>query len=459
MSVEEVEVPPPKPASRPDGAGIWRRLQLFRQDLFSSQPDRLYDAWMAETRTPLYASYLINQPDLAREVLTERPGDFDKTGIIGAALRPLLGNSVFLTNGAVWARQRRIVEAAFEGGRLRSAFPAIQAAAEASAARLAVEAGGGPVEVGAETAHFAADVIFRTLFSVPIEDDRAARVYAAFQAYQRAQPLANLADLLRAPSWIPRWRSRTVRGAARTIRQALVDAVAERQRVLDQGAAPDDLATKLMTTPDPVSGAHLSPAEVVDQIATFFLAGHETSASSLAWTLYLLATHPGAQAQVAEEAQSFAAEPSFGALRRLAFTRDVVREALRLYPPVPVIMRDARRPEHFRRRAVRAGSMIMVAPWYMHRHRRLWRDPDAFDPHRWSEQSSQATAKGAYLPFSAGPRVCPGASFAMLEATLALAVLLARFELAPVKGRRPRPVAHLTVRAADGIWLTLRPRS
>ena len=157
---------PPKPPSRPDRVSLWRYMRLFRDDILSAQPARLYRAWMAEFRTPFFRSYLMNQPELVRTVLKDRPMDFPKSDRISEGLRPLLGNSVFLTNGAQWERQRRIIDPAFEGGRLRESFPAMWAASEAAATRLPE----GVTEIEAQTSHAAADVIFRTLFSLPIED-------------------------------------------------------------------------------------------------------------------------------------------------------------------------------------------------------------------------------------------------------------------------------------------------
>ncbi|HEU0221487.1 MAG TPA: cytochrome P450, partial [Paracoccaceae bacterium] len=140
---------PPKPRSRPEGAGILTRLRLFREDMFASQPDRLYGAWMAAMRTPFRDSFLVNEPGLVREVLTGRPGDFPKAEIIGRALSALLGRSVFVTNGAEWQRQRRLIDPAFEGGRLRDTFPGMLAASEAAVARL-LPTTGAPVEIEAE---------------------------------------------------------------------------------------------------------------------------------------------------------------------------------------------------------------------------------------------------------------------------------------------------------------------
>ncbi|MFN3281577.1 MAG: cytochrome P450 [Tabrizicola sp.] len=439
---------PPKPEPRPDRVSLWGHLRAFRRDILSSQPARLYRAWMAEFRTPFFESYLCNDPALVRRVLDERPQDFPKSDRVTEGLRPLLGRSVFVTNGEEWLRQRRIIDPAFEGGRLREVFPAILAAAEAAVARM----GEGEVEIELAASHAAADVIFRTLFSIPIEDRVAQAVFHAFRAYQRSAPILNLGAFLRLPTWVPRLHRGATRRSAREIRGLIAGLTAERAAAIAAGTAPQDLATRIMTTPDPTTGRPFGTAEMVDQVAIFFLAGHETSASALGWALYLLATHPEVQERVAAEAESL--RPEFGTLAGLRLTRDVFREALRLYPPVPMLVRETLHAEEFRGRRVRRGAQVVISPWHLHRHERLWDRPDAFDPDRWAGE----VPKGGYLPFSRGARVCPGAGFAMLEGTLILAHLVRAFRFEALPDRVPVPVAHLTVRARDGIWLRVSRR-
>ncbi len=445
---------PPKPVPRADRVSLWRHLRLFRADILSAQPARLYRAWMAEFRTPFFRSYLCNDPALVRLVLNDRPRDFPKSDRIGEGLRPLLGRSVFVTNGETWERQRRIIDPAFEGGRLRDTFPAMLAAARAAAARLPA----GVVEIEAQASHAAADVIFRTLFSIPIEHAVAQEVFREFRDHQRTQPILNLGAFVPLPSWVPRFHRARTKATAARIRALIAGLCEARARDIASGTAPDDLATKIMTTPDPLTGERFATAEMVDQVAIFFLAGHETSASALAWALYLLATHPQAQERVAEEALAWPEAPSFSDLSKLRFTRDVFRETLRLYPPVPMMVRQNLRREVLRDRPVAPGAQIVLSPWHLHRHERLWDNPDAFDPDRWQTDAARASAREAYMPFSAGPRVCTGAGFAMAEGVVLLAALLRRHRLAPLPGEVPVPVAHLTVRARDGMRLAVTPR-
>ncbi len=447
---------PPKPTPRPDKVSLWRYLKLFRKDLLSAQPQRLYRAWMAEFRTPFFRSYMMNQPELVDTVLKKRPDDFPKSGRISEGLRPLLGDSVFLTNGDTWKRQRRIIDPAFEGGRLKDTFPAMLQAAEACVARVRGQAGT-VIECEELTSHAAADVIFRTLFSVPIEHEVAAQVFEKFRAYQRQQPLLNLAAFVPVPRWMPRLHARSTRRNARDIRALIKRLTAERAELIALGQAPDDLATKIMTTPDPETGQCFNTQEMVDQVAIFFLAGHETSASALAWALYLMALYPDWQEKLSAEACALD-DPSFATVSRLRLSRDVFREALRLYPPVPMMVREATCPEQFRGREVTKGSQIVISPWHLHRQERLWDRPDDFDPTRWSTENGKTCQRQAYIPFSAGPRVCTGAGFAMVEGPLLLSMLLRHFRFELVAGRTPVPVAHLTVRSKDGIWVRVVER-
>ncbi|NOD33547.1 MULTISPECIES: cytochrome P450 [unclassified Ruegeria] len=447
---------PPKPTPRPDKVSLWQYLRLFRKDLLSAQPHRLYRAWMAEFRTPFFRSYMINQPELVDLVLKKRSDDFPKSNRISEGLRPLLGESVFLTNGEAWKRQRRIIDPAFAGGRLKDTFPAMRDASQACAGRLH-SCVGAEIEVEEITSHVAADVIFRTLFSVPIEHETAAKVFQKFRAYQRQQPLLNLAAFVPLPRWVPRLHSRDTRRNAHDIRKLIQKLTADRAAAIADGTAPNDLATKIMTTPDPATGKCFETDEMIDQVAIFFLAGHETSASALAWALYLLALYPDWQEKVAEEAQAFQ-NPSFTAMSRLNVTRDVFREALRLYPPVPMMVRQSQCPERFRDRDVPKGSPIVVSLWHLHRQERLWDNPDGFDPSRWKTENGKTCQRNAYIPFSAGPRVCTGAGFAMVEGPLILSMLLRQFKFETIPGKTPVPVAHLTVRSKDGIWLRLVER-
>ena len=223
---------------------------------------------------------------------------------------------------------------------------------------------------------------------------------------------------------------------------------------IEAGDAPDDLATKIMTTRDPQTGETFDIDEMVDQVAIFFLAGHETSASALAWALYLVARYPDWQEKLSQEAQILR-DDAFTHVSKLRISRDVFRETLRLYPPVPMMVRQNSCPEQFRERDVKQGSQIVISPWHLHRHERLWDNPDGFDPERWASENGKQCQRDAFIPFSTGARVCPGAGFAMVEGPLLLSRILRDFRVELSAEKPPIPVAHLTVRSKDGIQLRI----
>ena len=395
---------------------------------------------------------MINQPDLIKTVLKTRPEDFPKSTRISEGLRPLLGDSVFLTNGAQWRARRRIIDPAFEGGRLREVMPSMQAAANAAVDRIEE----GVQEFEELASYAAADVIFRTLFSIPITHDIAAEVFQEFRAYQRAQPILNIAAFVPLPRWMPRFHSRATRRSAARIRNLITELTRQRADQIAAGTPPDDLATKIMTTPDPETGRCFEWREMVDQVAIFFLAGHETSASALAWSLYLLAENQEVQTSLAEEVRTH--DLDIAGLSKMSLLRGVFREALRLYPPVPMMVRETTCAEAFRDRTLPKGSQVVLSPWHLHRHERLWEDPDAFDPERYTTENGKSCLRDAFIPFSAGARICPGAGFAMIEGPLLIAAILRKYRVSMTDHGRPVPVAHLTVRAKDGIWLHFQSR-
>lgn len=443
---------PPRPPTTEARGSVLRYARAFRRDLLSALPERLYRAWMAEYRSPLIHSFVCNDPALVRHILVERPDDFPKSARLRVGLAPLLGQSVFVTNGAQWASQRRIIDPAFAKGRIEATLPAIFAAAESFVARLEP----GEQDIEPACSHAAADVIFRVLFSMPIGHATAMRVYRAFQAHQASQPVVNIAALLPWPRWLPHRHSRRTRRSAAEIRSLIEGLVADRLTSIAEGHAPDDLATRIMTTPDPQTGCCFAPADMVDQVAIFFLAGHETSAAALSWALWLLATHPDWQEAVAAEAANLS--PDMASVSSMRTTRAVFRETLRLYPPVPMMVREAACPVTLRGRPVPKGAQLVLSPWHLHRHQRLWQDPDAFDPGRWLQPGPATAVPEAFIPFSAGARVCPGAGLAMTEGVVMLAAVVRAFRLT-AGHQLPIPAARLTLRSRVGIGITLTPRT
>lgn len=440
----------------PQSASRWKRLWAYRKDMFLAMPTKLYRAKMAEVRTPFFKSFLVNEPSLQSYILESPADQFPKSPAIYGSLEALLSQGIFVVNGEQWAFQRRIIDPAFKGGRIKLAYPSMQDAAQNFVKRLRKSNLAQPIEMEFECSFFAADVIFRTMFSKPIEHHLAKSIFNNFQNYQRAQPVFNFPNILRLPAWVPRFYSRQGQKSAKAIQAAIAELIDERLNAIKNGSAPDDLVTNILTRKDKITGQSLSRDEAIGNIAVFFIAGHETSASALAWALYLLALRPNEQNKVLGEVQNldFSAL-SYQGLQNLEFTKSVIFETLRLYPPVPMLVREAASEEEFRNRKVSPQDWCITSPWYSGRHQEIWDDPDDFQPERWRHLPEHCRA--AYFPFSKGPRICTGAGFAQTELLLALSLLVQNFEFS-LTDTPPIPVAHLTVRALDGISLHLRPR-
>jgi unspecific monooxygenase len=302
----------------------------------------------------------------------------------------------------------------------------------------------------------ALEIAGRSMFSVEMGRYGAAlrRMIAGFSV-KLGRPY--LFDMLLPPS-IPNWHDlqrRIFRG--RWVE--LMDAILLERQKMPPAAAPRDLFDLLRAARDPETGRGFSHAELRDQVSTMIVAGHETTALTLFWSLYLLASVPAAQERLAKEVAAIEITPGTAGqiLPRLAYARAVVSEALRLYPPAFVMVREAIRDDSYAGTAIPAHSQVLIAPWVLHRHRRLWPNPDAFDPERFL--SGVAPPRFAYLPFGAGPRVCIGAQFAMAEAVLIVAMLVQRFRITRA-GREPvLPVAVVTTYPDHPALFQLEPRS
>ena len=443
----------------------WWRALFGRDSLLEQLTEKSYRMQMGEARVPGHEFHTVNDPEAVRKVLVERHRNFPKHRFMDDLLRPLLGRSIFTTNGDEWARQRRLMEPAFEQTRMEHAFPLMRDAAIALLERLRRVPDGSDCDLEAELTHFTADVIFRTIFSKPLAADDADRIFRAFAAFQRAAPKATM------PQYRPRWwqalagdgAQRATREAATEIRALLQRQVAPRHAAFHAGQASGevDILASLLAARDPDSGRALGVEELVNEIAVLYLAGHETSASALAWTLHFLAHDPEVQQRVQAEVDGVLA--GGGAieveqLRDLDLTRRLFREVLRLYPPLSFLVREATADTCLRDKTVHAGATVVVSPWLIHRHRQYWERPDEFDPDRFLTESGRASLRTAYLPFSLGPRVCVGAGFALQEATLVLALILREFAVAPLAGHEPMPMARLSLRSDIGVRLKLQRR-
>ncbi|MCR0985258.1 cytochrome P450 [Roseomonas populi] len=462
MTVAESPLPryrPPAPI--PSGnLGTFLKVLLSRDaNLLTALPRRAYDMFMGERAMGDRRLYLINHPETAREVMVERAENYPKAAVFVDALSPLVGDGVFVANGRSWRRQRDLIRPAMSQMALSKAYPHMGAAVADCVARVAAHARAGkPFALDAELSHVTADVVFRTIFSEPIEAGEAATVFEAFTRFQALSDQLAPWKLLYSRKHAAPPQAAGFRAACAAIRGTLGRMVD--RRLAAGSPAGRDIADALIAAADPDTGRGFTREELVDQIAVFFLAGHETTASMLTWAFVILANLPEAAERIRAEAEELGeGTPGLDAIQAgLPYTKRVLREVLRLYPPVGFLVRSPLAPDKVRRWTLQPRDIVVVSPWVIHRHRVFWKDPDIFDPDRFLPERASGITKDSYIPFGLGPRVCPGAAFATVESTLLLARLLQHFDIAPTAPARIQPTARLTIRPNGTVLCRARPR-
>jgi cytochrome P450 len=314
------------------------------------------------------------------------------------------------------------------------------------------------IDVLAESAKLTAEIICRTLFGRKLGDDYAGQIVRGFSNYQRAIGQIDLISFFGLPDWFPRWQSRLVHDNVEQIHAVLDEVVASARARAGNG---EPSVINHMFEARDENGAPLDSEALRNEIAVLFMAGHETTANTLAWTWYLLSQAPEVEAKLHAELDGVLGDrvPGFADVPQLIYTRAVLDEALRLYPPVPILPREAVQEEEFQGVRIPKGSLLFVVPWLLHRHRKLWELPDHFIPERFLPENAGKISKFAYVPFSIGPRICAGATFGLTEAILCLATLAQKFKLRLKAGHKVRPVCRLTLRPDGGLPMTVHPRT
>jgi cytochrome P450 len=450
---------PPAPVPLSPTRSLVRAILSGRRDLLSLLPEEAYHQRVAPLGTSRRGILLVNEPEIVRRIFGAEVADYPKNDLFVGALEPLIGNGVFISNGDVWKRQRRMIEPSFGHMQVGRAFQAMDAAADAFEPELDRRAAAGEVfALDAAMSHLTADVICRATFSTTLESQDARRIFDDFAIFQETVANVRVFRLLLGKPWAEVPQPRAAREACARIRAHVAALIDRRVREGDRGRS--DIAGNIIAARDSETGEGFSPVDLVDQIGVFFLAGHETSASAVTWALYLLSRMPELAARLRCEVEEVAGggPVTLEVTKRLQLTRAVLRETLRLYPPGPFLPRVAVRDTEIAGHRLKRGGMVMVSPWIIHRHRDLWRDPDVFDESHFLGAAEKQIPAGAYLPFGLGPRICVGAAFATVESTHMIARLLRRYDVEVVAPERVRPVARLTTRPAEDIRVRIRRR-
>jgi cytochrome P450 len=429
--------------------------KMLRENALLAFPPHAFEDDVVFRRFLGRQQIILNRPRGIHHILVGNPQNYARTRGTIRMLRPLLGNGLLLSDGENWKQQRRTVAPAFAPRTMPLLARHVATAAGVAVARLAASKEA-EVNLLAAMQGLALEIAGTSMFSLAMERHRPA-VRELMIRYTAGLGRPTLLDFL-LPLAIPSPRDLLRRRVRRRWVKLIARIIAER-RDKSSEAAPGDLFELLSTARDPESGAPLSAGDLVDQVATLIAAGHETTGVALFWSLYLIASTPAVQERLAVEVASLDLGPATAdeVLPRLVYTRAVVQEALRLYPPAYAIVRQARAADSFDGIEVPAGAIVFIAPWVLHRHRRLWVEPDVFDPARFMP-GTPAPDRFAYLPFGIGPRVCVGAQFALTEATLVLAKMLQAFAIERADDKPVTPVGIVTTQPDHPPLFRLRPR-
>ncbi len=433
-----------------------RFIADFRED-----PLRLlFDAFhqwgdVVRFRMPLSNGYLLAHPEQVKHVLEDNPENYWK-GRVFARLKAFTGNSLVLSEGDFWRRQRRIAQPGFRRGRIAGSVPLMAERAEAllEAWERRPEPSR-PIDVTDQMASLALDIVARALFGASgLTEFRELR-----WAVETAITLSNwvLNRMIPIPLWAPHPKIRRAKRAMRIFDETIARLVAQRR---SEPEPRDDLLGLLLDARDAVTRETMDDRQLRDELVLFLTAGHETTAMGLAWTFYLLSLHPEAEARLHAELDAVLGGrlPTREDLPRLAWTRQVVQESLRLYPPAWSIPRESHGADEIGGYRIEPRSFVFVSPYLTHRHPAFWEDPERLDPERFTPERSERRHRLAWLPFGAGPRTCIGNHFALVEMQVVLATLArrVRLELAPGPPVIPDPI--FTLRPKHPLRMRVRPR-
>jgi cytochrome P450 len=460
--LERINELPRPPAPRPLDAplGPFSTIRALRRNPIETWTKAHFELPLLIGPTILGTVAVVNDPAAIRRVLVDNAANYRKDALQKRLLGPGLSGGLLEAEGEDWRVQRRTLASLFTPKSVASFAPAVNAAAEDFIGRLLRLRDGQELDMQFEMARVTLDVLGRTMFSDGLgrkHDEFASAISRLLATIGRPDPF----DLLNFPDWVPRL-GKIGKGPAEAFFASAIDSlIARRKRLLatDKAGAPRDVLTLLLEAQDPETGAGLSDAQVKANIMTFIAAGHETTANALTWSLFLLSLSDEWRAILAEEASAVLPGPVEDYASRLVMTRAVIEEAMRLYPPVPSMSREAAGPDDLCGKRIRKGNLVMVVQWVLHRHRLLWERPDCFDPRRFLPGSREKIDRFAYLPFGAGPRVCIGASFSLQEGAIILAHIMRSFSFELKSSHKVLPVQRITLRPLGGLPMILRRRN
>jgi len=454
ITVPRQPLVPPSPPRAPETMGTLGRLAAMRESAIGTWGQRAYEEDVIKGRFFWRSSFILNTPDAIRHVLVDNYENYTRTPAGIRVLRPVLGEGLLIAEGRAWKHQRRTLAPAFTPRAVEGLIPHMIAVTDETIAKLRT-ASGAPVDLREAMQRMTLEIAGRTMFSFGMDRHGATlRDFVMEYGERLARPhFLDLALPLGWPTPQDLSRARFRKRWTRFVGQLMAERRAAGKK---QGAPARDLFDLMDAARDPETGQAFSDEQLGDQVATMILAGHETTATALFWSLYLLALDPASQEQLAAEVREATANGGVD-LQALKFTRAVVDETMRLYPPAFLIARAAAAPDTVAGFSVRKNDVVLIAPWLLHRHEKLWHEPNAFIPQRFMPPAPPPD-RFAYLPFGVGARICVGAHFALVEATLALAKIIGAFRVTLLDGEPVMPVGVVTTQPDRSPMFSIAPR-
>ncbi len=448
----------PAPVPRAGRMGLFEFLRTLRDNMVATYPQQAYEREILETRILGRRRFIVNDPAAIKQVLLDNAANYQKSEITRRLLEPGLGKGLITSEGETWRRQRRTMSPAFDHRSIACYTPTMAAAAHEMLERWQRRDAGASIDVAIAMMEVTLEIISRTMFSSDSDEIRNLIERSAGRYQAKMRP--NILDFLGFPAWFAGLARARVADSTLGEFDLRIEALIQ-ARSAQSGAPPGDLLDRLIAARDGQTGGGMSARELRDHVITIFSAGHETTAMAMTWTWYLLSQHPSVEAKLHAELATVLGgrAPLHEDLDALRYTRMVIDESMRLYPPVHTIAREALADDRLAGRPVPRGSTVLIVPWLLHRQERHWQNPGRFDPERFSPDGSAARPRFAYLPFGGGRRICIGAAFATAEATILLATIAQRYRLKLAPGHRVEPQGLITLRPRYGMKMLLEPRS
>ncbi len=448
---------PPYPHRRTEPLGYRQLLRLFRENIIGVFSEADFKRPLIAGRYLRLEVFTVNDPALVQEAFQAKHETYQrKTPQMRHALTPLLGDGLFVSDGALWKGRRAAVSPIVHGSRIRDFAPIMVETIEEWRAHWAERGDDAPIDALAEMAELTAEIISRTVFGRRLGRDFTSELVQGFTAYQKHVDQLDLPSILALPDWFPRPQGLAARRALRRVHKVIDEVI---DRFMRGEGDETAVIAKLFEARD-ADGAKLTREAIRNEAIVVFMAGHETTANTLAWAWYLISRSARVRARLHAELAEVLGErrAELADVRALRFTRAIIEETLRLYPPVPILGRQALTDGEIGGRKVPRGAVVMVAPFMLHRKPSLWSKPDHFIPERFDDRIAPRPGKYAYIPFAIGPRICPGLTFGLTEAILALATLARSFDLTLEPGHEVEARCRLTLRPGDSLPMRLHPR-